>query len=105
MADTMSVKALRQLNSLLLGGYCTHFNRTYWLKAVQDSFNQVPVPLCALAHLQLLHRLVTQTHLNRRVTHVPSKVQVTLSNDQIMLDQDVVAYATGALPLPPQCPL
>ena len=49
----MSLDALRQLNGVLLGGHYEHLNRTQWLQAVQDSFNQAPLALTSSVHLQV----------------------------------------------------
>ena len=67
---------------------------------MQDSFNQVPIRIHSLAHLKLLHGLVTDTHLQSRVASAPHKLQVTLGNGRTLLDQDVVEFASGASPLP-----
>lgn len=81
MVETMSLVTLRQLNSLLLGGHFTHLNRTQWLEVVQDSFNQMPP----------------------RFTQSLYKLQVVLGSGQVLLDQDVVLYASGSCPLPVDC--
>ena len=93
MADTMSLDALRKLNSILLGGRYSHVNRTHWLEVVQDSFNRTgtPVKVGSVAHLKLLCDLVA---------NVPYKLQVALGNGQTLLDQDIFACATGARPFP-----
>lgn len=100
MADTIHVEVLQFLNRLLLGGHCEHFNRTYWLQALQDSFDQVPMKIKSVKHLKLLQELVGNTHLQPRLAYTPHKLQVKLSNGCMLLDQDVVNYATEGVPLP-----
>ena len=82
----MSLDALMQLNGVLLGGHFEHLNRTQWLQAVQDSFNQVPIALASSVHLQVAYEMVAPT---------PYRLQVSLGNGQAMLDQEVTACATG----------
>ena len=91
MVETMSLEALKQLNSVLLSEHFAHLNRKQWLKAVQDSFNQVPIAIATLAHLQVAYKMVAPT---------PYRLQVSLGNGQTMLDQEVSACATGLRALP-----
>lgn len=81
MVETMSLAPLRQLNRILLGGHFEHLNRSQWLKVVQDSFNQTPIAIASLAHLQVVYKMIAPT---------PYKLQVTLGNGQTMTDQEVV---------------
>lgn len=92
MADTIHADVLRFLNHLLLGGHCEHFNRTYWLQAIQDSFDQVPM---VVEHLKLLHELIVKTHLQPRLAHTPHKLQVRLSNGTTLLDSN--CSVTGSI--------
>ena len=91
MVETMSLEALKQLNCVLLGGHFEHLNRKQWLQAVQDSFNQVPIALASSVHLRVAYQMVAPT---------PYRLQVSLGNGQTMVDQEVIACATGLRALP-----
>ena len=67
LLQPMSLDALRQLNGVLLGGHYEHLNRTQWLQAVQDSFNQAPLTLTSSVHLQVAYAMVSLTSYKLQV--------------------------------------
>ena len=85
MVETMSLDALRQLNGVLLGGHYEHLNRTLWLQAVQNSFNQAPLALTSSVHLQVAYAMVSPTMARSCLTRRLLRVRLVPVHFQLLL--------------------